>query len=74
MILIAPAWLRRAWYADIVNLEENGHWALPARADILPRGPVLHTALQSLGLTAWLLEHRWNTDDTQKDYIQEDLT
>ena len=58
VILVAPDWPRRSWYADVVHLAVAPPWRLPLREDLLSQGPIFHPALQSLALTAWLLRPR----------------
>ncbi|CAJ0964903.1 unnamed protein product [Ranitomeya imitator] len=55
VILIAPDWPRRAWYAELVQLVADVHWRLPNRADLLSQGPIYHQNSEALCLTAWLL-------------------
>ncbi|XP_073491076.1 uncharacterized protein [Aquarana catesbeiana] len=55
VLLVAPAWPRRTWYAEIVRVTVGSSWTLPVRPDLLSQGPVFHPALQTLNLTVWLL-------------------
>ena len=55
VILVAPDWPRRSWYADLMLLLADAPWPLPAREDLLSQGPIFHPRLRSLRLTAWLL-------------------
>lgn len=55
VILVAPAWPRRAWFADIVRMSVGQPWSLPLRPDLLSQGPIFHPSLPSLNLTVWLL-------------------
>ncbi|XP_069505068.1 uncharacterized protein [Ambystoma mexicanum] len=58
MILIAPAWARRTWYPDLLDLSICPPRRLPYRDDLLSRegGQVLHPEVRSLNLHAWLLK------------------
>ncbi|CAJ0925813.1 unnamed protein product [Ranitomeya imitator] len=38
VILIAPDWPRRAWFAELVNLLADAPWRLPDRPDLLSQG------------------------------------
>ncbi|CAJ0961614.1 unnamed protein product [Ranitomeya imitator] len=42
VILIAPDWPRRAWFAELVNLLADAPWRLPDRPDLLSQGPICH--------------------------------
>ena len=55
VILVAPAWPRRAWYSLILKMAVGDPWTLPLRPDLLSQGPILHPALRRLNLTAWRL-------------------
>ncbi|CAJ0926024.1 unnamed protein product [Ranitomeya imitator] len=59
VILIAPDWPRRAWFAELVNLLADAPWRLPDRPDLLSQGPICHPNSRSLSLTAWLLRPRF---------------
>lgn len=57
-LLVALDWSHQSWYSDLAGLVVDVPWRLPRREDLLSQGPVFHPALQSLGLTAWLLRAR----------------
>lgn len=56
VILVAPAWPRRAWYSEMVKLALDGPRVLLAHPGLLSQGPTFHPALRSLNLTTWLLK------------------
>ncbi|CAJ0944859.1 unnamed protein product [Ranitomeya imitator] len=56
VILVAPDWPRRAWYAELVRLVADVPWRLPDRPDLLRQGPICHQSSGALRLTAWLLK------------------
>lgn len=45
VILVAPDWPRRSWYADVVRLKVAGPWILPLREDYLSQGLIFHPTL-----------------------------
>ncbi|CAJ0958217.1 unnamed protein product [Ranitomeya imitator] len=56
VILVAPDWPRRAWYAELVQLVADVPLRLPDRPDLLRQGPIYHQSSGALRLTAWLLK------------------
>ncbi|CAJ0941860.1 unnamed protein product [Ranitomeya imitator] len=48
VILIAPDWPHRAWYAELVQLVADVPWRLPNRADLLSQGPIYHQNSEAL--------------------------
>lgn len=58
IILIAPFWPKRAWFSLLRSLSESDPWVLPELRDLLHQGPVLHSQINYLHLTAWILNGR----------------
>ncbi|CAJ0923458.1 unnamed protein product [Ranitomeya imitator] len=56
VILVAPDWPRRAWYAELVQLVADVPLRLPDRPDLLRQRPIYHQSSGALRLTAWLLK------------------
>ncbi|XP_073438898.1 uncharacterized protein [Dendrobates tinctorius] len=56
VILIAPYWPRRAWFAEIINLLAGTPLRLPDRPDLLAQGPFYHPNSRLLNWTAWPLK------------------
>lgn len=59
LILIAPHWPRRSWFADLVSLSVAHPWHLPPDKRTLSQGPLLHPEVSWLKLTAWRLSGRY---------------
>ncbi|KAK9400751.1 hypothetical protein NXF25_011465 [Crotalus adamanteus] len=55
VILIAPHWPRRPWFADLVDLSISPPWRIPPDRVILSQGKLLHPDPQWLQLAAWHL-------------------
>ncbi|XP_060548605.1 uncharacterized protein LOC132712109 [Pantherophis guttatus] len=55
IILVAPHWPRRPWFADLVSLSITQPWQLPQPQDALTQGTLRHPDLQWLRLTTWRL-------------------
>lgn len=58
LILIAPNWPRRPWFADLVALSVVPPWRLPRDPQSLSKGPLLHPDIDWLQLTTWRLSGR----------------
>lgn len=59
VILIAPFWPRRAWFSLLRTLSESDPWVLPSE-NLLHQGPLSHPQVESLHLTAWMLNGRYS--------------
>ncbi|CAJ0938692.1 unnamed protein product, partial [Ranitomeya imitator] len=60
VILIAPDWPRRAWYAELVQLVTDVPWQLPNRTDLFVPGPHLPPELRGpvfdgMAVESWVL-------------------
>ncbi|XP_070607583.1 uncharacterized protein [Erythrolamprus reginae] len=55
VILIAPHWPRRPWFADLQQLSIQDPWRLPVSGDMLRQGASFHPDPEWFHLTAWLL-------------------
>lgn len=55
MVLVAPHWPRRPWFADLVSLSVTRPWRIPPDRVSLSQGPVQHPDPQSLQLAVWPL-------------------
>ncbi|XP_060541827.1 uncharacterized protein LOC132710188 [Pantherophis guttatus] len=55
IILLAPRWPRRHWYADLVSLSVDRPWSIPDDQMILLQGPLRHPDPSWYRLTAWRL-------------------
>lgn len=42
ILLVAPLWLRRAWYADLVSLSISQPWTIPQHKIALSQGVIAH--------------------------------
>ncbi|CAJ0959122.1 unnamed protein product [Ranitomeya imitator] len=51
VLLVAPDWPRRAWYAELVNMLSDVPWRLPDLPDLLSQGPLFHPNSRSLNLS-----------------------
>ncbi len=51
LLLVAPYWLGRPWFADLVGLLEDSTWEIPLRRDLLSqaRGTIFHIPAQICG-------------------------
>lgn len=58
LILIAPWWPKRTWFATLKKWSNSPPLRLPIRRDLLLQGPVLHPDPGFLKLTAWFLRRR----------------
>ncbi|XP_070805019.1 uncharacterized protein [Pituophis catenifer annectens] len=56
IILVAPHWPRRPWFADLVSLSTFHPWRIPPDEIVLRQGNLLHPDPQWLQLTAWRLK------------------
>ncbi|XP_044140850.1 uncharacterized protein LOC122931025 [Bufo gargarizans] len=55
LILVAPAWPKRAWFSVLKTMSIREPITLPRRQDLLSQGPLFHPNLDKLNLTAWIL-------------------
>lgn len=55
LLLGAPRWPRRSWYADLVGLSVSPPWTLPQHKTTLSQGVIAHLDPQWLKLTIWRL-------------------
>ena len=57
LILVAPRWLAKSWYAEIISLLAARPWQLPLRRDFLSQagGVVTHPRPKLWRLHAYLL-------------------
>lgn len=55
ILLIAPLWPHRAWYADMVSLFVSPPWTIPQHKVSLSWGVIAHPEPQWLRLTIWHL-------------------
>ena len=56
LILIAPFWPKRSWFATVLNLAIEPPFRLPARKDLLTQNSVCHPETDRLHLCAWFLK------------------
>ncbi|XP_070591368.1 CUE domain-containing protein 1 isoform X2 [Erythrolamprus reginae] len=56
VLLIAPYWPRRPWFADLVALSVSPPWRIPDRSVSLSQGNLHHPDPQWLHLTGWHLK------------------
>lgn len=54
VILVAPFWPKRTWFSLLRALSETDPWVLPS-GNLLHQGPIPHPQVESLHLTAWML-------------------
>lgn len=55
VVLVAPHWPRRPWFADLVGLSVAKPWRIPPDMVALSQGPVQHPDPQRLQLAVWRL-------------------
>ena len=57
MVLVAPMWPTRIWYADLVALAQGPAWVLPLCKDLLSQagGAILHPHPERCKLAVWSL-------------------
>lgn len=58
ILLIAPHWPRRSWFADLVNLSISLPWQIPPDRISLYQGAIVHPEPQWLQLAIWHLNRR----------------
>ncbi|CAJ0938537.1 unnamed protein product [Ranitomeya imitator] len=72
VILIAPFWPRRTWFAWLKTMSVSVPWVLPEILNLLSQGPISHPQVAALHLTAWGLNGKVKKKMSSVEFRDED--
>ncbi|KAL0195088.1 hypothetical protein M9458_008660, partial [Cirrhinus mrigala] len=63
VLLVAPCWPTRTWFADLMLLATASPWKIPLKKDLISQGmgTIWHPRLDLWNLHVWLLDGTWQT-------------